>query len=341
MDHTPARLQRAEAALEQAIRIAPEAGETYLARSEHYSRKGEWARALEMLALAQKALPGNTEALTSISSVEEHLGHWSAAIRYMEKAKELDPRSPNIPNGLTGIYRALRDYAKSDQIADAAMAAFPNGPGYYLTAKAENALDRGDTKAARAALASIAPGWDPSGWPSELRVRAAVADRNYAEASHLLATVQKENLIERIAIRLTFLESLVASKQGDMAKAKSVLLPIPRQTAELQLRERPDDNSPLYDSSLLSCLGRIDAYLGRKEDALHESEKAVELKPISRDAVNGPGRVAALAEVCMLTGDHDRAIQLLSELVKIPYGPSYGDLLGPRWDSLRRDPVSR
>lgn len=290
-----------------------------------------------MLALAQKALPGNTEALTLISSVEEHLGHWSEAIRYMEKAKELDPRSPNIPNGLTDMYRALRDYAKSDQIADAAIAAFPNGPGYFLTAKAENALDRGDTKAARAALASIAPGWDPSGWPSELRVRAAVADRNYAEASHLLATIRKENLIERIAIRLIFLESLVASKQGDMAKAKSVLFPI-RQAAESQLRERPDDSSQLYDSSLLSCLGRIDAYLGRKEDALRESEKAVELRSIARDAVNGPGRVAALAEVCMLTGDHDRAIQLLSELVKIPYGPSYGDLLGPRWDSLRSDP---
>jgi hypothetical protein len=92
------------------------------------------------------------------------------------------------------------------------------------------------------------------------------------------------------------------------------------------------------DSSLLSRLATIDAYLGCKEEALRESEKAVELKPISRDAVAGPGRVTALAKVCMVIGDSERAIQLLSEVAKIPYGPSYGNLLTPWWDDLRGDP---
>ena len=128
VDDTPARLERAEVALQQAIRIAPEAEETYLARSGYYSRKGEWARALEMLALAQKALPGNTEALTLISSVEEHLGHWSEAIRYMEKAKELDPRSPNIPNGLTGMYRARRDTRSQIKLPTLPWRRFRTGP---------------------------------------------------------------------------------------------------------------------------------------------------------------------------------------------------------------------
>ena len=105
-----------------------------------------------------------------------------------------------------------------------------------------------------------------------------------------------------------------------------------REKAEADFRNRPED------SSLLSRLARIDAYLGRKEEALREGEKAVELKPISRDAVAGPERVTALAEVCMVSGDRDRAIQLLSESAKIPYGPSYGNLLGPRWDDLRGDP---
>ena len=338
-ESTPARLTRARAALDQAVRIAPELGETYLLRAEFFGHDGKWERALEMLALASKALPGSSDVLESIASIEEPLGHWSEAVRNMEKAKELDPRGPNIPNTLTGMYRGLRDYAKSDQIADAAIAAFPKGPGYFLTAKAENALDRGDTKAARAALAAIAPGWDPSGWPSELRVRVAVAERNYAEASQLLAAIRKENVIERIAVRLTFLESLVARQQGDLAKAKSVLLPL-RETAEAELRERPDDNlmSSWDDTSRLSRLARIDAYLGRNEDALREAREAVELKPVSRDAVSGPGRATIQAEVYMWAGERDKAIELLSGLVKIPYGPSSGDLLDPRWDALRDDP---
>jgi hypothetical protein len=47
--------------------------------------------------------------------------------------------------------------------------------------------------------------------------------------------------------------------------------------------------------------------------------------------------MTALAEICMVTGNHDRAIQLLSEVAKVPYGPSYGELLGPWWDDLRGD----
>jgi tetratricopeptide (TPR) repeat protein len=186
-------------------------------------------------------------------------------------------------------------------------------------------------KAARTALAALPPGWDPSGYASLLQVEIAVADRNYAEVAHLSATRKKENVIAEIGVEISFMEALVARKQGDKAKEESILLPL-RESAETDLRNRPED------SSLLSRLALIDAYLGRKAEALREGEKAVELKPISRDAVSGPDRVATLAEVCMVIGDRDRAIQLLSEVAKIPYGPSYGNLLGLRWDALRDDP---
>ncbi len=85
-------------------------------------------------------------------------------------------------------------------------------------------------------------------------------------------------------------------------------------------------------------LSLIDAFLGRKEEALREAEKAVELKPISRDASDGPDRLYNLALVCALTGDHDRALQLLTQVAAIPYGSSYGGLLMPFWDELRGDP---
>lgn len=331
VDRTPARLALAEAALKQAIRIAPEAGATYLARSMEYKRKGDLDHASEMLEHASRVLPGSAEVLLARAQIERRRAHWSEAVQAWEKARELDPRSPNLPNGLCGMYTALREYAKSDQVADAAIATFPKGSGYFQAAKVQNALARGEVKAARTALAALPPGWDPSGYASLLKVKIAVTDRNYTEVSQLMSTMKKENLIPDMLVEISFMEALAARKQGDSPKAESILLGL-RESAQTELRNVPDN---IFS---LGLLARIDAYLGRRDDALREGEKAMELRPIARDAVSGPGLVVALAEVCMVLHDNDRAIQLLSQVSRIPYGPSYGDLLTPWWDDLRDDP---
>ncbi|MBA3544645.1 MAG: tetratricopeptide repeat protein [Chthoniobacterales bacterium] len=90
---------------------------------------------------------------------------------------------------------------------------------------------------------------------------------------------------------------------------------------------------------MLSALGVIDAGLGRFDDALRESRKAVELCPVSSDAVEGPGYVTNLANVYAALGDRDRAFEQLASVAKMPNGPSYGALkLDPTWASLRGDP---
>jgi TolB-like protein/cytochrome c-type biogenesis protein CcmH/NrfG len=331
VDKTPARLALVEDALNNAIRIAPDSGETYLVRGRWYMHEMDWARALEVVMQAAKLLPGSVDVLDDAAEIESRLGRWSEATRDLEKAKELDPANPNIPNGLSSLYRGLRDYVRSDDAADAAIARFPNGPGYFQASKVWSALDRGDVKAARATLGSIAPGWDPSGLTSDMRVAVAVADRNYVEAAQLIATTRKENLIEFSVVDLGFFEALVARKQGDNAKARAVLASM-REKAEAHLRDLPND------IPLLSRLAQIDAYLGRDSDALHEITRAAEL---ARDAVGRPGVMTIYAEVYLWAGQRDKALQLLSQLAKIPYGPSYGDLLGPRWDASRDDPRFR
>ena len=331
VDRTPARLAKAEAALQRANQIAPELGQTYLQRANVYGAHGDWARAAEMLTLAAKALPGSADVLVTAAEVEQRLGRWNEAVRDMEKAKELDPRGPNIPNTLDGLYAALREYAKSDEVADAAIAAFPKGPNYFYITKVYTALRRGDMNAAKLTLAAIPPGFDPSGAVSLVRIKLAVTTRNYTEALHLVGTIRKENLIELIAIDIAFLQFLAAEKSGDTGEAKTVLLAV-RTKAEAELRERPDE------STVISRLAQIDAYLGRNEDALRESARAVELKPISLDAVDGPDHAVIRAEVLMRAGDRNSAIELLSQLATIPYGLHRGDLLGPRWDALRDDP---
>ncbi len=331
VDQTPARLASAEAALQRAMKIAPTNEETYMARAQFYGEADDWKQSLEMLQLAAKALPNNGKVLIRTALVEERLGLSKEAIRDMEKAKELDPRNPNIPNHLKGMYAGVRDYKQSDEVCEAAIANFPNGPAYYQAQEVANALDRGDVKVARARLTRIPAKFDASGYISYLRLAVALADRNYAEFAQVAAEIPRENFIDVFAIRATLLEALVADQQGDRAKLETLLRPV-RGKIEEKLRALPNHSARLAD------LARTDSYLGRNEDALRESEKAVALKPIAKDAMEGPARTLVRAEILMRVGRHDEAIELLARLAKIPYGPSYGDLLGLRWDALRGDP---
>jgi hypothetical protein len=82
----------------------------------------------------------------------------------------------------------------------------------------------------------------------------------------------------------------------------------------------------------------VDALLGQKEAAISEAKHAVELLPISKDAVDGPGMIMNLAIVYAWTNELDLAFETLSPMTKAPYGIFYGNLKrDPYWEPLRKD----
>ena len=89
----------------------------------------------------------------------------------------------------------------------------------------------------------------------------------------------------------------------------------------------------------LCVLGLIDAALGRKEEALREGRRAVELLPVEKDAINGPLMIEYLAMIAAWAGDKDLACEQLAVAIRPPSTVSYGQLkLLPFWDPLRGDP---
>jgi hypothetical protein len=93
------------------------------------------------------------------------------------------------------------------------------------------------------------------------------------------------------------------------------------------------------DASLLSQLAVVDALLNDNEAAIAEAKRAVEILPISKDAINGTGVLINLAVVYAWTDEVSLAFQTLGSLTKMPAGISYGDLkLEPYFDPLRNDP---
>lgn len=83
-------------------------------------------------------------------------------------------------------------------------------------------------------------------------------------------------------------------------------------------------------------LAHVLAFLGEKEAAIAEGRRAVELRPQSLDAFDGPMMTQGLAEVHAILGDGDEAIDLLDDLLQRPSSMSVGRLQGsPDWDNLR------
>lgn len=104
-----------------------------------------------------------------------------------------------------------------------------------------------------------------------------------------------------------------------------------------QLNRKVEENPE--DAILLSALGMIDAALGQEQAAIAEGKRAVEMLPISKDALNGPFLVANLAAIYAQTSEPDLAFQQLGNSINTPAGVTYGDLkLNPQWDPLRKDP---
>jgi serine/threonine-protein kinase len=89
----------------------------------------------------------------------------------------------------------------------------------------------------------------------------------------------------------------------------------------------------------LCMLGLIDAGLGRKEEALRQGRRAVELLPVEKDSIHGKGMVEYLAMIAAWVGEKDLACQQLAIAVRPPSPLTYGHLkLHPYWDPLRGYP---
>jgi hypothetical protein len=83
----------------------------------------------------------------------------------------------------------------------------------------------------------------------------------------------------------------------------------------------------------------VDALLDNKEAAVSEAKRAVELFPISKDALRGPRTLVNLAVVYAWTNELNLAFATLDSVTKTPFGIYYGELkLNPIWDPLRKDP---
>jgi TolB-like protein/class 3 adenylate cyclase/Flp pilus assembly protein TadD len=332
-DHTPARLDLANAAVQTALRLQPDAGEAHLALADYYYHGSrDYGRARTELATARRTLPNNAEVFEYTGYIDRREGHWEEATRNLERALELDPRNFHTLQQMALTYQAQHRYADQARTYDRALTLVPGDPNTRI-ARAAVALDwRADIKPFQSMLATLIAE-DPSVAPDVDDPNLALCERTAAAAARALANSPREGVvINGVNYPKAYSEGIVARVQGDSAKAKAAFI-VARSEVEKIVEKQPDF------APALSLLGMIDAGLGRKEEALREGRRACDLLPISKDAIDGAAFAVNLGQIYAWTGEKDLAIEQIEAMERVPNFLSYGLLkLHPYWDSLRGDP---
>jgi TolB-like protein/DNA-binding winged helix-turn-helix (wHTH) protein/Tfp pilus assembly protein PilF len=335
-DRTPARLALAEAAIQAAFRLRPDAGEVHLARAENlYRGYLDYDGALAELEVARQSLPNDAHVFQLTGSIERRRGRWENSIRSLERAVDLDPRNIHTLQQLAGSYAFLRRYAEARLACDRALAIAPDDVETKL-GLADVEFDwKGDTKPLHQLIDSVR-----AANPEAIQDLAspwficALAERDPAAATDALIAAGQGVSPGNQSIRFNrpFAEGIIARMSQDEGKAQSAFT-----TARVE-QEKIVQVQPNYGPSLV-VLGLIDAALGRKEDALREGRRAVELLPVEKDAINGPLMIEYLAMIAAWVGDNDLACEQLATVIRYPGSLGYGQLkLSPFWDPLRGDP---
>jgi len=333
-DRTPARVELAQASAEKALALVPDLGEAHLARAlVYYHGKRDYTRAFEELALASRTLPNNVEVFYLAGTIARRQGRWDDSVRNLEKAYEIDPLTPRNLYGLSVVYDLLRRYDDEAALFERAAVLNPSTRNYAQLIHAQIELQRGDLKAARSFLSSLPPDYDPNGQTTWTRITLALYDRDFDAAAKSLASWKQEELIGGAgkAFPVSYWQGIIARASADNTKAAEAFIRA-RVAIASQLAKQPDD------SYLLATVGLVDAGLARKDDALSEGRRAVALRPLSEDAVDGAAMLSSLAMIYAWVGETRSALDQLESLAKIPNGPYFGALkYDPAWDALRGD----
>jgi serine/threonine-protein kinase len=293
--------------------------------------------ALAELEVAHRSLPNDSGIFFLIGCIQRRQGRWEESTRNLERALDLDPRNINTLDQLGGNYGSLRRYDEQKSILDRILAIEPN----YVEAKAWRAgveLNwKADTRPLHqlideiratnpAAIPKIAPFW----------LTCALFERDVATAKAALLASGKFPLGGDAGnFTRDFVEGVIARMANDEHKAQLAF------TAARVEQEKVAQAQPDYGPAWC-ILGIIDAALGRKEEALREGRRAVELLPVEKESINGFHMIVSFAIIAAWVGEKDLACEKLASAFRYPYSGvdlTYGDLkLNPFWDPLRGDP---
>jgi TolB-like protein/Flp pilus assembly protein TadD len=337
-DPTPERRALGDEAINNALRLQPDLPEVHLAYANHlYRGHRDYERAQVHLAIAKRGLPNNAETLHLEALMNCRQGKFDSGIQNFNDAIKLDPRNPKPISDLAETLSYTRRFHEAERVWDELMNLLPDSP--IARARKEyfvNVLKTGDDSGYRSQHKSLTNSNPDDNLLLSVRLNLAFDHRDWQQAKELLDKMKAGNDGGHFAfgqrpVPIGCYSILLARLQGEDFEGR------PEFIDARQLLSRKVQASPA-NALLLSDLAVVDALLGHKEAAMSEAKRAVEILPISKDAVDGPSVELNQTVVYAWTNEPDLAFKQLEALSKVPYGLFYNYLkLLPYWDPLRKD----
>jgi tetratricopeptide (TPR) repeat protein len=279
-------------------------------------------------------LPNDPQISYLTGVIQRRQGRWEESTRNLERSIEFDPRNFFTLQQIALSYGLLHRYDEDTSVLKRALAVEPDDVDTKIALAAVQFHWKANTQPVRQTVDSIRF-TNPSALPNVANdwLSCALAERNIAAAKDALDAFGNTPLTDyAVHINRSLMEGLIARMMKDEGKARAAF------TAARAEQEKIVEAQLNYGPPLC-VLGLIDAGLGRKDEALREGRRAVQLLPVEKDAINGPLMVAYLAMIAAWVGDKDLACEQLAIAVRPPSTVSYGQLkLLPFWDPLRGDP---
>jgi len=332
---TRALSEKAREAAERAVQLAPELAEARLAMGNYHNYvRQSVVPAREEFSAGLSTNPRHAGLLRELVRCDESMGYYENAVSQLELARSLDPRSVNTESLLGQTLLALRRYPEALAALDRALALNPASLS-NVQYKAMVFLAQGDLAGARAVANAGSKQVDP--------VTVVAFFANYNDLGWVLDEAQQQLLFRLTPADFdgnvcTWAMAIAQTHayRGEMAQARQYAEKA--HTAYLSLIARDPDHG-IHRANH----GVVLAYLGRREEAVREGERAATLSPLFR-SWNGRYIQILRAQIFIILGEQEKALNILEPYLRMPtirtpawlsIDPAFAPLRGnPRFEKL-------
>ena len=330
--------EKARSLAERALQLQPELPEAHLALGfSYYYGDNDYDAALREFEIAQRGLPNESEAYLAIGAIQRRQGKWAKSTANLEKSASLNPKDTWPLQNLAFNYQMLRNFGAANRTVDRALQINPQAVGLWEIKVKLAIAEKGDFSVFEQAAEKL----KSLPMSDEERLKAVGGEAN------LLLLQRKYQQLLQLGQRFTddafaavpgslamkyFAIGIAQKGLGDDAAARTAFLKA-KDIVEEQVKQKPDD------ADLHVQLAKLLAWLGEKDAAIAEAQRAMDLRPESKDAFEGPPITEQAAQVYAILGDNARAIELLDGLLSRPSEVTLQTLkVNPAWDPIRNDP---
>jgi TolB-like protein/Tfp pilus assembly protein PilF len=342
-DNSPERLAKAKAAIDTAVRLAPDDPVVVeMLGTYYYYGYRDYERAAEQYQRLLLIRPNSAEAFAQLGYIMRRQARWAEALANLRHAVELDPRNTRVISELGMMLLEFRHYDEATSVLRRAAEIAPDNPFSTSQVTIVPFLARGSTKEFQLWFAGLKETRENA---NSWRYFYRYMPRFYGDWPEAVKRDQEYPYLDPFDSQYHWqrdqdmIVGVLGTKDLAAVRVRAEKL-IPQYLALLEAQPA--------NATLWGYLALLHAFVGHGAEALRCAHKAVELIPESVDAVEGPKQRATLAQVYAWTGDKDRALAEVARLLRTPFGlnvysirsdPIWLPLVGdPRFEALLIDP---